>query len=505
MMQTSGTKPAGCADSRCGDWSFARESFVQLPTGYDKTRAYPLLIEGPGCGGKGNNLYALPDLAGSVIRVGLSPSVDAQAFHATNPNQGCFDDKEGDDSVDWPFYEKLYDQLASTVCFDKNLVFAGGNSSGAWLANELGCKYAGDPTRPIRGVMANTGGLPDQTKYKPTCTTNPMAGFWSYAIDQVGGSSGNVFAMNRALGVNGCTPTGVTYSAAMFDPFPISATDSTSCKKFKGCADRFPLVVCSLPGTSHGANDNVVDPGWCSFLKLFTTVPVACGSTPIPPGTTPACVAGATRCVGSTKLQTCGADRQWGAETTCPVACVNRSPTLASCGNPKIAFTTSLTYPVSALGGVAGADTRCQERATAAGLPGQYKAWLSDSKSSPSKAFSRVADPYVLVDGTLIADGFEELTSGLLRHAINLTESRGTPTAEPSSACAFGGVWTATNTKGELEDAGLTCGDWANATRTQTQFGSWNSFDDAWTAGCSGGNSAALTCATSNALYCFQQ
>ncbi len=274
-IATSGTKAVYCADKKCGAWSFPREYFVQLPTVYDKNKAYSLLIEGPGCGGKGNNLYPmLPELAAAVIRVGLSPSVDASPIHATNPNQGCFDDKDGDNSIEWPFYEALWDKLAATLCFDRNRVFAGGNSSGAWLANELGCKYAGDATRPVRAVLPNLGGLPTQAQYKPTCTTTPMAGAWVFGTGSPDQVNYDIYAMNRALTANGCTPSGLTYQTASFDPFPISATDSTSCKKFKGCPTVAPLVVCSLSISDYSAHEMVVIPTWATFIKLFSTPPL---------------------------------------------------------------------------------------------------------------------------------------------------------------------------------------------------------------------------------------
>jgi poly(3-hydroxybutyrate) depolymerase len=268
-MMVTGTKVAGCADSKCGAWTDTRDYWVRLPTGYDNTKAYPLLIEGPGCGGHGNNLYSLNG-TNAMIRVGVSPSAMWQAFHATNPNQGCFDDKEGDDSVDWPFYEKLYDLLATQVCFDRNRVFAGGNSSGAWFSNELGCKYAGDPMRPVRGIMPNTGGLPTDTRYVPTCTNNKMAGFWSHEInDGTNPFSGNIVAMNRALKVNGCLAGGVqvTYENAMFDPFTGGPAE---CKRYRNCPEITPMIVCPLPGGGHGSHDNVVNPGWPAFIGLFS-------------------------------------------------------------------------------------------------------------------------------------------------------------------------------------------------------------------------------------------
>jgi hypothetical protein len=278
-IATMGTKDANCAarlnnQPKCGPWMVNRTYYVNLPPGYMNTKAYPLVFEGPGCGGGGNNLYNNGTLAGMVIRIGLSPPPNSVG-HGTNQNQGCFDDKEGDDSVDWPFYEAVWDKLAQTLCFDKNRVFVGGNSSGAWLSNELGCKYAGDPVHPIRGIMPNTGGLPDQPQFKPTCTTKGMAGIWVHGTgDPTNPFSGNIYAMNRALPVNGCTPAGVTYATAMFDPFPISATDSNSCKRFKNCNPLFPMVVCPLPLNDHGGHESVVNPGWVAFIKLFQNPPL---------------------------------------------------------------------------------------------------------------------------------------------------------------------------------------------------------------------------------------
>ncbi|HVU52591.1 MAG TPA: hypothetical protein VHL80_18050 [Polyangia bacterium] len=282
-MQTMGVKDANCADSRCGAWSFLREYYVRLPVGYDSSKPYPLVIEGPGCGGKGNDLYDVPVFDSTVIRVGLSPSVDAQAFHATNPGQGCFDDKEGDDSIEWTFYENLHDLLASTLCFDRNRVFAGGNGSGAWLANELGCKYAGDVKHPIRAVTANAGGLPTDAKYVPTCSSQPLPGMWLWQQDDTGEGilfTGQIVALNRALTVSGCTPAGITYSTALgasgaLVPFPIGGGNADgTCKRFAGCPALDPIVVCALPGVGHAANDTVVDPGWPVFLQLFSTAPL---------------------------------------------------------------------------------------------------------------------------------------------------------------------------------------------------------------------------------------
>jgi hypothetical protein len=269
-IQTSGTKDADCADTRCGPWSYVREYYVTLPTDYDATKPYPIIFEGPGCAGTGKNLYSLPGLDGTVIRVGLSPSGEANSY--------CFDINEGDDSIEWPFYEVLYDRLASQFCFDRNRVFAAGNVSsnsggGGWLANELGCRYAGDPIRPVRAVLVNNGGLPTDPGLRPTCTTKPMAGIWIHGINE-GSFALNAGAIARAMGANGCTMgTGIT--TAPFSNFPIGGTlRDDACLRIDGCPEVAPLVLCPLPVNDRGLHAYVAVPAFTRFVKLFESPPL---------------------------------------------------------------------------------------------------------------------------------------------------------------------------------------------------------------------------------------
>jgi poly(3-hydroxybutyrate) depolymerase len=302
-IPTKGMKDANCADkinnkARCGLWGQAgntwvndnqvpcpngdctqpvmRDYYVNLPANYDMNKAYTLVFEGPGCGGGGQDVYPLNNNAdGTIIRVGLTPP-PSYIGHGTNENQGCFDDKEGDDSIDWVFYENLYDKLNNEICFDRNRVFSAGNSSGSWFSNELGCKYAGDPMRPVRGVMPNTGGLPNQAQWEPTCTTKPMAGMWIHEVgDTTNPFTGNKFAIARAMKVNGCTGA-MDYDAAVaanaVQNFPIGGGQpDDTCKLIKNCPALYPLVVCALPGTAHGSHDPQANNGFSTFVKQFST------------------------------------------------------------------------------------------------------------------------------------------------------------------------------------------------------------------------------------------
>ncbi len=280
-LATSGVKAADCAavlkdktTKVCGPWALDRKYRVYMPQNYDPNKSYPLLFEGPGCGGGADGLYQFDaSFLNTVIRVGLQPSrIEA---HGTNPDQGCFDDKEGDDSMDWVFYELLYDKLNAQLSFDRNRVFSAGNSSGSWFSNELGCKYAGDALRPVRGVLPNTGGLPTDPAFVPTCTNAGMAGMWVHEVDETTNFfAGNVVAIDRAMKVNKCTQQ--NYASAEFEDFPVpGAQPANPCKRIKNCDPLFPLVVCALPGANHDSHTQVVLPGFPKFIGLFSMPPLA--------------------------------------------------------------------------------------------------------------------------------------------------------------------------------------------------------------------------------------
>ena len=278
-LATMGVKAADCAahlktgTKVCGPWMLNRVFRLQLPANYDPNKSYPLLFEGPGCGGGAGSLYQFPaSFLNTVIRVGLQPSrIEA---HGTNPGENCFDDKEGDDSMDWVFYEVLYDKLNTELSFDRNRVFSAGNSSGSWFSNELGCKYAGDAKRPVRGVIPNTGGLPTEAPYVPTCTQAGMAGMWVHEIgDTTNPFAGNIVAIDRAMKVNKCAQA--NYASAQFENFPIGGGQPDDrCKRIKNCDPLYPLVVCAFAGTAHGGHEETMLPGVPKFIGLFSAPPL---------------------------------------------------------------------------------------------------------------------------------------------------------------------------------------------------------------------------------------
>lgn len=140
------------------------------------------------------------------------------------------------------------------------------------------------------------------------------------------------------------------------------------------------------------------------------------------------------------------------------------------------------------IGGLAGGDTFCTNAAAAAGLSGNWMAWLSDSNTD---AGDRIIDArYHLLDGTVVAINNADLTDGALGSAISMDEN--------GNAVSSGfAVWTGTNADGTR--ATNNCNDWTGNTGSDFgQTGVTGSTTPTWTAninnaGCQGGSR----------LYCF--
>ncbi len=172
-------------------------------------------------------------------------------------------------------------------------------------------------------------------------------------------------------------------------------------------------------------------------------------------------------------------------------------------GNGKYIFVTNGEYN-GALNYLSGADAKCQSEASAAGLQGTYKAWLSDSATNASSRLTHSTAPYVLPNGPIVANSWIGLTSGAnLLSPVNRNAS-GIQVSDYY-------VWTATNTDGTYR------AHWNNTTYDSCQnwtipvcdiggvgtgggYG-WSGFSSSsWTYYGDG-----ISCCASLRLYCLQQ
>ena len=259
-----------------------------------------------------------------------------------------------------------------------------------------------------------------------------------------------------------------------------------------GCVDGI-CAECT-PGTATCVSNNelqVCDPS--GILQPPTTCPGACqGNACV------ACADGDTRCASSETQETCKGGG-WFA-TGCPFVCLGKA-----CGqSPRKVFVTSSALVGGKLGGLTGADDACRKLAFAANLTGEYAAWLSDSMSSPVTRFTRDGGPYVLVDGTIVANNWTDLTLGTARHALDLTESGGAPPIATGN-CGADAVWSDTSPTGSVVNPDFSCGDWTDTSAVNVIWGSTSSLDN-WSDACSDTSmNPAEVCASAAPLFCFEQ
>lgn len=152
------------------------------------------------------------------------------------------------------------------------------------------------------------------------------------------------------------------------------------------------------------------------------------------------------------------------------------------------------------LGGLAGADQKCQDAADSAGLPGLYKAWLSVASESPTERFVHSPVPYRQVDGVEVASDWTDLVDGNIEAGIFVSELNGPPGKGVHSCLPMEivPVWTGTGESGMMIPGDYFCDNW-NSLSGQGFSGRAGSTDSQWTQFCT------ATCQDQAALYCVEQ
>jgi len=160
----------------------------------------------------------------------------------------------------------------------------------------------------------------------------------------------------------------------------------------------------------------------------------------------------------------------------------------ADAAKTKFRVFVSSTTTTGNLGGVAGADALCNQRATAAALGGTYRAWVSVSGADAIDHITS-AGPWHLVTGELVAASKAVLTSGTLTHLIDKDEKGATP------SLAEDRTWTATGANGRY--VAPDCAGWTGA-GSGLVGEARNNDPNKWT------DLVAEACTEVNRVYCFE-
>lgn len=284
---------------------------------------------------------------------------------------------------------------------------------------------------------------------------------------QTDGTCGNVCpGSDRCAGVV-CTPFNACHLAGVCDPATGQcsnppAPQGTACDDFDACTQ---TDVCDGAGVCTGTNpvvctarDQCHDAGSCDPATGVCSNPqkpdgtVCTDSRPCTVGD--ACQAGA--CVSGTRdpgvcgrlqsqcVQGCQGLRGQN-QASCVQQCANEHQAcMASC-RPMMSrvFVTS-TYFGGNLGGLAGADAKCQSLGVTVAAGTRWIAWLSVPGMNAKDRLPGGIGPFVRArdTSTVIANDINELISGTLRNPIVLDE-KGNPTSLGANP-----AWTGTDERG---------------------------------------------------------
>lgn len=157
----------------------------------------------------------------------------------------------------------------------------------------------------------------------------------------------------------------------------------------------------------------------------------------------------------------------------------------------RVVFATSGTFVGNNLGGLLGADAKCQAAADASTHPRvkgrRFQAWLSTTATAVKDRLVHGTLAYRKPGGTVVASNWTDLTKGTLQSGIGEDEN---------GATVSGSAWTGST------NAGLNgpnqCDAWTvtgNLGRTGNVGGAGGGWSDA----------IDRSCALANRLYCFEQ
>ena len=166
----------------------------------------------------------------------------------------------------------------------------------------------------------------------------------------------------------------------------------------------------------------------------------------------------------------------------------------ADAGAPKLVFVTSTT--VTGDFGMAGGDTKCNDLAAAAGITGNFVAWISLG-STPASSRIGWNGAYAKKGGTRIAACRSVLLGGVLASPIDQDERGTSVTKSP--------VWTNTNAQGAVDRAGYDCQGFTkiipdDGGAASAYVGTTDAVDGRWTS-----TGMALPCSEKARLYCFER
>jgi poly(3-hydroxybutyrate) depolymerase len=223
-----------------------RRYILSVPTDYDNTKAYNLVIAWHQLDGNDKQMYSqnyywlkdIPEAASSTIFVAPNGEKNGQPCTGMSVAEGgCgWPDSNGSNVA---LADAVVAQVEENFCIDKNRIFANGWSYGGSMSYRTAC------SRPLGGDMADWG-VRAVAVYNGAaqlssggCSPSKAVAFYAShgTNDNVLGYDGGVQMATTYANRNGCT--------AMT---PTRATGNHVCTHDMGCTAGYPVEFCSFVG-----------------------------------------------------------------------------------------------------------------------------------------------------------------------------------------------------------------------------------------------------------------
>jgi polyhydroxybutyrate depolymerase len=221
--------------------SAPRTFILDIPAGYDPSKAYPLVFGFHGAGSsssafRGRGYGNLPGVAGAeailVHPMALAGSSGTPAWN---------------DASDVAFFDAILATLRAELCIDGKRIFATGHSSGGFMSNQLGCVRG----NVLRGIAPIAGGGPRGRN----CVGQIAAWIEHGDADPTVALSSGEGSRDVWARANHCDTT---------KPMPV---EPSPCVTYAGCDQGFPVHWCVQPGQTHSPMASFSAPGAWNFFK----------------------------------------------------------------------------------------------------------------------------------------------------------------------------------------------------------------------------------------------
>jgi poly(3-hydroxybutyrate) depolymerase len=217
-----------------------RQYILNVPTNYDNTHAYKLILAYHWLNGDDDQVYSndyyhlLPLSDDSTIFVALNGEFDPSAGFGNTP---LWENKNDEDVL---FSDAVVAQIESNFCVDKSRIFATGWSYGASMSYEMACERPrGSTTNGVAGYVRAVA-VYSAAQLSGSCKpTTPVPYYASHGTgDATLPYSGGVQLCENMATVDGCT---------WVTPTDVTSGDHV-CTNFTGCMAGYPVEFCSFNG-----------------------------------------------------------------------------------------------------------------------------------------------------------------------------------------------------------------------------------------------------------------